>query len=104
MLCWICGSNSADCFANLGSEVTIDGWWEAVLPMAAIYRHIPATPCIAEYGLHGVLRVTFCGICGMRDAVLSATGKSAAAVVRKRFQPILDVPSILQNRKTFSQV
>ena len=58
--------------------MTIDGWWEVVLPMAAIYRYIPAKPRIANYGLHGVLRGTFWGICGMRDAVSAATGKSAA--------------------------
>ena len=44
-----------------------------------------------DYGLRGVLRVTICGISGMRDAVLAATGKSAAVVVRNFFQPILDV-------------
>ena len=45
--------------------------------------------------MHGVLRVTICGIPGMRDAVAAATGKSAAVVVRNLFQPILD-PALIQ--------
>ena len=93
MVCWVCGRNRAHCLqiANFGLEATIDGWWEVVLPMGAIYRHIPAKRCIPDYGLHGVLRVTICGISGMRDAVSATTGKSAAVVVRNFFQPILDV-------------
>ena len=91
MVCWVCGRNRADCLANFGLEATIDGWWEVVLPMGAIYRHIPAKRTIPDYGLHGVLRVTICGISGMRDAVSAATGKSAAVVVRNFFQPILGV-------------
>ena len=90
MVCWVCGRNRADCLANFGFEATIDGWWEVVLPMGAIYRHIPAKRCIPDYGLHGVLRVTICGILGMRDAVSAAISKSAAVVVRNCFQPILD--------------
>ena len=82
MVCWVCGRNRADCLANFGLEATIDGWREVVLPMGAIYRHIPAKRRIPDYGLHGVLRVTICGISGMRDAVSAATGKSAAVVVR----------------------
>ena len=42
MVCWVCGRNRADRLANFGLEATIDGWWEVVLPMGAIYRHIPA--------------------------------------------------------------
>ena len=38
MVCWVCGRNRADCLANFGLEATIDGWWEVVLPMGAIYR------------------------------------------------------------------
>ena len=91
MVCWVCGRNRADCLANFGLEATIDGWWEVVLPMGAIYRHIPAKRRIPDYGLHGVLRVTICGISGMRDAVSAAIGKSAAVVVCNFFQPILDV-------------
>ena len=91
MVCWVCGRSSADCLANFGLEATIDRWWEVVLPMGAIYRHILAKRRIPDNGLHGVLRVTICGICAMRDAVSAATGKSAAVVVRNLFQPILDV-------------
>ena len=91
MVCWVCGRNRADCLANFCLEATIDGWWEVVLPMAATYRHLPAKRCIPDYGLHGVLRVTICGISSMRDAVSAAIGKSAAVAVRNFFQPILDV-------------
>ena len=89
IVCWVCGRNR-DCLATFGLEATIDGWWEVVLPMGAKYRHIPAKRRIPDYGLHRVLRVTICGISGMRDAVSAATGKSAAFVVRNFFQPILD--------------
>ena len=91
MVCWVCGGNRAHCLANFCLEPTIDGWWEVVLPMGAIYRHIQAKGRIPDYGLHGVLRVTICGISGMRDALSAATGKSAGVVVSNFFQPILDV-------------
>ena len=55
MVCWVCGHNRADCLANFGLEATIDGWWEVVLPMGAIYRHIPTKHRNPNYGLHGVL-------------------------------------------------
>ena len=55
MVCWVCGRNRAGCLANFGLEATIDGWWEVVLPMGAIYRHILAKHPIPDYGLHGVL-------------------------------------------------
>ena len=91
MVYWVCGRNLVDCLANFGLEATINGWSEVVLPMRAIYRHITAKRRIPDYGLHRVLRVTICGISGMRDAVSAATGKSAAVVVRNFLQPILDV-------------
>ena len=75
-------------------EDTIDGWWEVVLPIGAMYGRIAAYRRIPDYGLHGVLLVTVCGISGMRDAVAAATGKPAAVVVRNLFQPILDVARI----------
>ena len=90
-VCWVCGHNRAHCLANFGLEATIDGWWEVVLPMGGMYRHNPAKSRIPDYGLHGVLQVTSCGISSMRDAVSAATGKSTAVVVRNFFQPILDV-------------
>ena len=65
-----------------------------MLPIGAIYRHIAADRRIPDYGLHGVLCVTICGVSGMRDAVAAATGKSAAIIVRNLFQPILDVARI----------
>ena len=91
MVCWVSGRNRADCLANFRLEATVDGWWEVVLPMGAICRHILAKRRIPDYGPHGVPRVTICGISGMRDAVSAATGKSAAVLVRNFFQPILDV-------------
>ena len=93
-VCWVCGCNRAVCsralcLANFGLEDAIHGWWDVVLPVGAIHRHIAADRHIPHYGLHGVLCVTICGILGMRDAVVAATGKSAAVVVRNLFQPIL---------------
>ena len=98
MVCWVCGRIMADCLAGL--EATIDGWWEVVLPMEAIYRHIPAKHGIRDYGLHGVLRVTLCGIRGMRDAVSAATGKSAAVVVLNFFQPARMAAKTATNGRT----
>ena len=85
LVCWVCGRNKAKCIVHFGLENTIDGWWEIVLPIGAIYRHILGNRRIPDYGLHGVLRVTICGISGMRDAVLATTGKSAAVVVHNFF-------------------
>ena len=67
---------------QLGVGNIIDGWWEVVLAICAIYRHIVADRCNQNYGLHGVLYVTIHGISGVRDAVASATGKSAAVFLR----------------------
>ena len=44
--------------------------------------------------MHGVLRVTMCGISGMPDTVAATTGKSAVVVVGNLFQPILDAARI----------
>ena len=74
MVCWVCGCNRAQCLANFGLEYTIDGWWDVVLSIGVIYRHIAADRRIPDYGLHGLLCVTICGVSGMRDA---------AAVVRR---------------------
>ena len=94
MVCWVCGYNRAQCLANFGLEDTIDRWWDVVLAIGAIYRHIAADRRIPDYGLHGVLCVTICARSGMRDAVVATMGKSAAVVVRNLFQPILDVALI----------
>ena len=90
-MCGVCGCNRAQCLANLGLEDTVDVWWDVVLPIGARDRHILADCRIPDYGLHGVLHVTICGVSGMCDVVAAATGKSAAVVVRNLFQPILDV-------------
>ena len=87
MVCWVCGRNRAGCLANLSLQVTIDRWWEVLFPMGAIYRHIPAKRRIPGYGLHGVLRVTICGISGMRDAVsaaLASPRRSLTAIFSNR--------------------
>ena len=87
----MCRCNRAQCLADCGLEDTIDGWWDVVLPIGAIYGHMAADRRIPDYGLHGVLPVTICGISGMHDVVAAAAGKSAAVVVRNLFQLILDV-------------
>ena len=56
LVCWVCGCNGAQCLTNFGLEDTIDGWWDVVLPIGAIYRHIVADRRIPDSGLHGVLR------------------------------------------------
>ena len=94
MVCWVCGCNRAQRLTNLGLKATIDGWWEALFPIGAIYRHIVADCRNPDYGLHGVLRVTICVIPGMRDAVAAARGKPADVFVRNLFQPILGVAHI----------
>ena len=73
-MCWMCGCNRAQYVANLGLDDTIDGWWDVVLPIGAIYRHVAADCRILDYGFHGLLHVTICGISGMRDVVEAATG------------------------------
>ena len=93
-VCWVCGCSRAQCLTDFGLEDTIDGWWEVALATGAIYRHIAGDRRIPDYGLHGVLCVTLCGISGMRDVVAATTGKSAAVVVRNLLQPILDVAYI----------
>ena len=37
----------------------MDGCWDVVLPIGAMYPHIAADRRIPDYGLHGVLRFTF---------------------------------------------
>ena len=94
MVCWVCGCNRAQCFANFGLKDTINGLWDVVLPIEVIYQRIAADGSIADYGLHEVLCVTICGISGMRETVAAAMGKSAAVVARNLFEPILDVARI----------
>ena len=88
---FLCADNRAECIASFGLVNTIDGWWNIVLPIGAIYRHIPSDCRIPDDGLHGVPHVTTCGISGMRDEVSAATGKPTAVAVRNFLQPILDV-------------
>ena len=54
----VCGCNNSQCLAHFGSEDTIDGWLDLVLPIGAIYRHIANDSRIPDYGLHRVLCVT----------------------------------------------
>ena len=94
MVCQVCGCNKAQFLANFGLEDTIDGWWDVVLPIGAMYRHLAADRRIPDYGLQGVLSVTICGMSGMRDPVVATTGKSGTIVARNLLQPILDVAPI----------
>ena len=82
MVCWLRGCNRAQSLANLELEDTIDGCWYVVLPIGAIYRHIAIDRRNHDYGWHGVLPFTKCGIWGMHNATAASTGKSAAVVVR----------------------
>ena len=53
LVCWVCRCNRAQCLANFGLEDTIEGWWDVVLPIGAIYRHIAADCRIPDYGCTG---------------------------------------------------
>ena len=75
MVCWVWGCNRAQRLANLGLEDTIDRWWDVVIPIGAIYRHIVANRRIPDYGLHGVLCVTICGISGIARRSGGSNGK-----------------------------
>ena len=92
-VCWVCGCNRAQCLANFGLEDTIDGWWDNA-PNWSDIDTLQPTAAFRTTGCTGVLRVTICGISGMRDTVAATTGKSAGVIVRNLFQPILDVARI----------
>ena len=85
----MCGCNRAQCLANVALVDTIDGRWEVWPPIGAIYQHIAANIRNPNFGLHGVRCVIICGISGMHEIVVAATGQSAAVVVRDLFQSIL---------------
>ena len=77
--------------ANFGTKQTIEMMWDANLRIIAVYRHISTARRIPDYGLHGVMRVCKCGLYGMMDFLVAATGKSPPVVARTLFQPILNV-------------
>ena len=58
----------------------------------AFSQHNTTTRRIRDPGLQVVKRVCTCGIDGISDAVVAATGKLAAVVARTLFQPILMSP------------
>ena len=88
-VCWVCGCNRAQYFANFGLEGTILGCSEVVLPIGAIHRHIAANSRIPHYGLRRVLCVGICGMSGMCSPMAATTGKSMSVVLRNLFRPIL---------------
>ena len=65
-----------------------------MLPIGAICGDITTDRRTPGYGLHGVPRVTICGISGMCHTVAAATRKSAAVVVVILFQHFLHVARI----------
>ena len=69
-VCWVCMCNRALCLATFGTASAIDGNWEGVVAIGAIYRTITSDRRVPDYGLHGVLRVVLCGINGTRNLVL----------------------------------
>ena len=91
IVCWAFGRNRAYCLANLGTKQTIQRMSDADLRTNAVYRHNSTARRIPDYWLHAVMRVCICGIYGMRDAVVVATGKSPAMVARTLLQPMLHV-------------
>ena len=91
IVCWVCGRSRANWWANFGARQTIEMMWDANLPINAVYRHISTAHCIPDHGLHGVMWVCICGIYGMRDVVVAATGKSLVVVAHTLLQRILNV-------------
>ena len=91
---WVCMRNRALCLATFGTASAIDGSWEGVVAIGAIYRTITSDRRVPDYGLHGVLRVLLCvvssGINGTRDPVVQLTGKAPATLACTMLQPVLD--------------
>ena len=100
IVCWVCGRNRADCLANFGTKQRIEMMWDANLPIIAVYRPISPARHIPDYGLHGVMRICICGIYGMRDSVVGASGKSPAVVARTLLRPILYVARLAAKKCT----
>ena len=65
-----------------------------VLPSAQM-RGVPPNGRIPDFGLHGVCRVTLCGVTGMMQAVWDLTGAAKAPLARK-VQAVLGVARLLR--------
>ena len=89
-VCWVCMRNRALCLATFGIASVIDGNQEGAVAIGAIYGTITSDRRVPDSGLHGVLRVLFCGINGTRDLVVQLTGKAPATVARTMLQLVLD--------------
>ena len=91
LVCWVCGHYKVEAIANFGLEKTIDGLWESVYPIGAMYRHISASCCIPDYGCTGccVLLFVVYRACGTRCRLPPACPWLLLSNIF--FQPILDV-------------
>ena len=93
-VCWVCGLSRSEVIELFGKESTLLGAIiEMVLPSAQM-RGVPPNRRIPDFGLHGVCRVTLCGVTGMMQAVWDLTGAAKAPLARK-VQAVLDVARLL---------
>jgi hypothetical protein len=93
-VCWVCGLTQFEVVDLFGKESTLLGAIvESLLPSAQM-RGIPPNRRIPDFGLHGVCRVTLCGVTGMMQAVWGLTGAAKAPLARK-VQAVLDVARLL---------
>ena len=89
-VCWVCMRSRALWFATFGTASAIDTGRIGAVAIGAMYRTITSDRRVPDYGLHGVLRVLFCGINGTRDLVVQLTSKAPANEARTMLQPVLD--------------
>ena len=78
------------CLAAFGTTSAIDAHSAGAVAISSIYRTITGDRRVPDYGLHGVLRVSLCGINGTRDLVVQLTGNAPTIVACTMLQPILD--------------
>ena len=98
LVCWVCACNRPQCLANFGLEDTFDSCWDVLLSVGAIYRHFADYCRIPDYALHGVLRVSICGISGMRDAMVVPTDSPRLSLCAIRFNPFYPLPAFKRRR------
>ena len=77
-VCWCCGKNLEEVLKAFGKM--IDDPLSGVVLVSAIFKDIPPSRRPPDFGLHGVARVTFCGLYGMVTYVARKTNKGKATI------------------------
>ena len=98
-VCWCCGKNLQQVLEAFGKEKTIDALLSAIILLSAIFRNIPPERRPPDFGLHGVARVTICGLNAMVRIVARTTKKSKPSVA-KVIQGILDEDRVISGTMT----